>query len=168
MIFHEEFYLNFSVQEAWEFFSDFPSPIKVLPGVLQVRETSPLKYLGAVKTHIGPFGFVFRGDMNITKVDPITREVVLQGAAHDHNLGGHFTATAYTRTVPVGPQRTRVTLEVHVGLGGIMGKVGMWLLKPKAHSIVQHYAELVGQELGQRRMRRALQPSAPRKLATVS
>ena len=157
MIFHEEFYLNCPAQEAWEFFSDFPGPIKVLPGVLQVRETGPHKYLGAVKTHIGPFAFVFQGDMHIVKVDHHAQEVVIKGAACDQTLGGEFTAVAYTRTLAVGPRRTRVTLEVHVGLGGVLGKVGMFLLKPKARSIVQHYAELVSHELGQRRVRRALQ-----------
>ena len=158
MIFEEQFFLNFSVEEAWRFLSDFPGPIMVLPGVQEVRETGPLKYLGAIQTHIGPFNFLFRGDINITRVNHQTREVVLTGSAHDHNLGGHFTATAHTRTQAAGPNRSQVVLQVHVGLGGLLGKIGMWLLRPKAHSIVQHYAELVSQELARQRQTRPATP----------
>jgi carbon monoxide dehydrogenase subunit G len=168
MIFHEEFYLNCPAQEAWEFFSDFPAPIKALPGFLQVRETGPRQYVGAVKSHLGPIGCVFQGEMTIIKVDHRTQEVVVKGAAQDQTLGGHFTATAYTRTLAAGPHRTRVTLEVHVGLGGALGKLGVFLLKPKAHSIVQHYAELVSREVGRRRVRRALQATDPAPLAVAS
>ncbi len=151
MIFEEHFYLNYPVEEAWRFFTDFPGPIMVLPGVTQVDETSPRQYTGAIQVHIGPFNFLFRGDMNIVKIEPKTRQVVLSGSAHDHNLGSHFKAVAYTQTQPVGADRCRVNLEVQVGMGGVMGKLGVWLLKPKAHSIVQHYAELVSRELATRR-----------------
>ncbi len=167
MIFHEEFYLNFPLEEAWEFFSDFPGPIQVIPGATEVRELKPLHYLGAVTTHIGPFSFVFRGNMNITKIDPRTREVVIEGSAHDLSLGGHFKGIAYTRTLAAGPNRSRISLEVHVGLGGLLGKLGGFIMRPKARNIVNHYGDLVNKELGQRRMRRALQPSEPKVVAVA-
>lgn len=153
MIFKEEFYLNFPVEEAWAFFSDFPGPIKVLPGAHEVKETGPLQYLGAILVHIGPFEFTFRGQMHITKVNHQTREVVIKGGACDLTLGGHFEATAFTRTIAAGPNRSCTKLEVHVGLGGLLGKLGIWLIRPKARSIVEHYAELVSQELRSRKLK---------------
>ncbi len=155
MIFHEEFLLNYPVSEAWEFFTDFPGPIQVMPGTTEVRETGPLEYLGAAVVHIGPLQFLFRGEIKIVRIDQASRQVVLRGGASDHHLGGHFKATAYTQTLAVNPNCTRVKLEVHVGLDGLLGKLGMLVLRPKARSIVRHYGIMVGQELGQRRTQRS-------------
>jgi uncharacterized protein len=151
MIFKEEFYLDFPVQEAWEFFTDFPSPINVIPGAFEVKQLKPYSYTGAALVHIGPCEFCFRGNIDIIKVDTPSRQVVLRGGAADSILGGNFAATAYTQTQAVGANRTRVIVEVHVGLGGLLGKFGMFILRPKARNVVQEYAKLVSAELLRRR-----------------
>lgn len=151
MIVREEFILNCPHSEAWNFLSDFPSPIKVMPGVVEVKETKPHHYSGSVKVHIGPCTFIFRGNINVTLINPKTCEVNIAGGAIDNVLGGHFTAQAYTHTLPLGRDRTRVTIEVHVGLGGLLGKLGWFMLRPKARQVVEVYAQAVQREIGRRR-----------------
>ncbi len=151
MIVREEFILNCAHSEAWDFLSNFPDPIKVMPGVIEVKEAKPHQYSGAVKVHIGPFTFMFRGNINVTLVNHQNYQVNIAGGAIDNVLGGHFTAQAYTYTLPHGRDRTRVTIEVHVGLGGVLGRVGWFMLRPKARQVVEVYAQAVQREIVRRR-----------------
>lgn len=161
MLFREEFYLNVPVHEAWNFFTDFPSPILVIPGASEVQEVKPNCYTGVAVVHIGPFAFKFRGNMNVTRIDNARQEVDLEGGAADNLIGGHFKAKAKTRTTAAGANRTRVTIEVEVGLGGMLGKFGLFILRPKARSVVQHYAELVTTEIVRRRKASAVVANQP-------
>jgi carbon monoxide dehydrogenase subunit G len=151
MIVKEEFIIDCPHADAWEFLSNFPSPILVIPGVIKVTETSPLHYLGAVKVHIGPFNFVFTGNMNITLIDHRTCRVDIDGGATDCMTGAHFKATARTQTIPLGEKRSKVTIEVEVGLGGLLGKMGWYILRPKARQVVQAYAKLVHNDIVSRK-----------------
>lgn len=152
MIFQEEFYLDCSHAEAWSFLSDMPSPIEVTPGVLEFVEVAPFEYLGAAKVHIGPFAFTFKGRIKVPLIDNDTYRVNIIGSADDKHLRSHFSAEAYTQTLPAGPNRTRVTLEVHVGMGGIIGRLGTYILTPKAKEVVETYAEAVTKEIERRRL----------------
>lgn len=151
MIIHEEFYLDIPHAEAWKFFSDFPSPLAVMPGKVELTPLGDNKYRGGVRVHIGPFVFTFHGILGITLVDPATYRVNIKGTAYDKALGAHFSALAYTQTLPHGTNGTRVILEVHVGLGGLLGKFGAFVLKPKAHNVVQQYRQAVLKEILRRR-----------------
>jgi carbon monoxide dehydrogenase subunit G len=147
MIIQEEFILECPHAYAWEFLSNFPAPIEVMPGVVEVKEQAPQDYVGAAKVHIGPFTFLFTGNMKITLVDHKACKVNITGGATDGLLGAHFAAKAYTQTFPLGANRSRVTITVDVGLGGMLGKLGWWMLKPKARQVVDTYARAVSQEI---------------------
>lgn len=151
MIFKEEFVLEVPQQEAWKFLSDFPGPIQILPGLTSLKQTTPNAYTGAIQVKIGLITFHFQGDMNIILVDPASYRVNLCGGAHDHQLGGHFKALARTQTLPHGPNCCRVLLEIEVGLGGLMGKLGLFVLRPFARQITHRYAELAQKEILNRR-----------------
>ncbi|MEI7554993.1 SRPBCC domain-containing protein [Candidatus Chlorohelix sp.] len=151
MIVKEEFIIDCPHADAWEFLSNFPSPILVIPGVIKVTETSPLHYLGAVKVHIGPFTFMFTGNMHIILIDHKTCRVDIEGRANDSMTGAYFKANARTQTLPLGENRSKVTLEIEVGLGGLLGKMGWYVLRPKARQVVQTYAKLVHNEIIRRK-----------------
>lgn len=168
MFFREEFFLDVPVQQAWSFFSDFPSPILVIPGASEVKQTRPNCYSGVALVHVGPFTFTFRGNMNISRIDPVRQEVDISGGATDDLLGGHFRAKAYTRTLAAGANRTRVIIEVEAGLGGMLGKLGMFVLRPKARSVVQHYAQLVTREIKRRNRLAAANNTAPQPAPAVA
>jgi len=155
MIFEEEFIINARHQEAWEFFTEFPSPIQVIPGLIFVKEEQPDCFVGAAEVRIGPFNFKFEGQLKVLAIDPRDFRVIIEGGAHDPVLGGHFRATVHTQTLPYGPNHSRITLQVHVGLGGIMGKFGNILLRPRARSIVAQYRLLCDREFSRRRFERA-------------
>jgi carbon monoxide dehydrogenase subunit G len=152
MIFHEEFILDCTHAEAWKFLSNFPSPIMVIPGVVEVTELAPHQYDGAVRVHIGPCTFVFHGHINVTLINHDTKQVNLSGWATDNVLGGHFKGRAYTQTLPLGANRSCVKISVEVDLGGILGKLGSIILRPKARQVVNDYAKLVTREIKRRRM----------------
>ncbi len=138
-----------------------------MPGVVECREIAPGKFIGAAEAHIGPFTCNFRGRINVTLVDHKAYQVNITGGAADNSLGANFTAKAFTRTIPAGLNRTRIILEVHVGFGGVLGKFGTFVLKPKARQVVEDYARAVAQEIARRRVQLALQPG-PVKKAAVS
>ncbi len=161
MIFEEEFIVKATHKEAWEFFTDFPSPIMVLPGLVYVRQTTPNRYLLAAEVRIGPLNFRFEGAVNVTAVDNRGYRVNMEGEAQDPVLGGHFQAKAYTQTLPHGPKHSRVIIQVEAGLGGILGKFGKFLLAPRARSIVETYRQLCDKEIHQRRLARALTVTLP-------
>lgn len=163
MIFREEFVVEAPHSEAWRFFSNFPDPIRVLPGLTELRQTEPYCFVGGAKVGIGPFVFHFKGNMNVILVDPQTYRVNISGGAQDQQLGGQFKAIAYTQTLPHGSDCSRVTLEVEVGLGGLLGKLGLFVLKPASHHIIQRYCQLVNAELKQRRIANSRQPRAASK-----
>ncbi|HEX2912186.1 MAG TPA: SRPBCC domain-containing protein [Chloroflexia bacterium] len=162
MIFNEAFYLNFSAQEAWDFFTDLPQPILTIPGLSQIRQAGPSQFVGLLKAQLGPLAYHFKGHMEIVQIDHHKHEVVIKGRASDNELGGHFEAVAHARTFHAGANRAKIVMEVQLlGLGGLLGKAGNWLLKPKARSVVEQYAQQVSRELGRRRMLRALEEPMP-------
>lgn len=155
MIFNEEFIVKYPYDEAWEFFTDFPGPITVIPGLRYVKEVEPRFYVGEAQVKIGPFDFMFAGEARITQVDQKERRVIIAGGARDELVGAKFEATAYTQTLPHGANQSRVLLEVHVGMEGPLGKLGKFILKPRARAIVDKYRELCEAELERRRVRAA-------------
>lgn len=164
MIFKEEFVLEVPHQEAWRFFSNFPGPIQILPGLTSLKQVAPNSYVGAIQVRIGLLTFNFQGDLSITLIDDATYRVNICGGAHDHQLGGHFKALARTQTLQHGPNRSRVTVEVEVGLGGVMGKLGMFVLRPVAKQITHRYGELAQREI----LRHRPQPAINAALSVAS
>lgn len=151
MIFYEEFIMNYPPDEAWAFFTDFPGPITVIPGLLSLKEVKPLHYTGEAQIKVGPFDFRFEGEARITEIDHKDHRVIIEGGARDEIVGAKFEATAYTQTLAHGLNQSRVLLEVHVGMDGVIGKLGKFILKPRARSIVDKYRDLCEQELERRR-----------------
>lgn len=158
MLFHEEFILKAPHAEAWQFFNDFPAPLLVIPGLISVKEQTRNHYTGVAEVRVGPFNFTFEGEVKIKRVDHVNYQMLLEGGARDHLLGAHFHGLAHAQTVPHGPQHSRVTLEIRVDLGGVIGKLGNLILKPRAHSIIEHYRRLCDDEIKRRRL---AQPSTP-------
>lgn len=161
MIFYEEFTLNVPHTEAWEFFTDFPGPIKIIPGLVSLNEKEPDHYTGTARIKIGPFNCLFEGEVKILSVNHEEQKVVLEGGAKDNVLGAHFEGTAYAHTVPEGANQCKVLLEVPIGLGGTLGKLGKLILKPRARSIVDNYRQLCERELERRRQARAASSNPP-------
>jgi carbon monoxide dehydrogenase subunit G len=156
MIVHEEFYLDIPHGEAWTFFSDIPSPLTALPGLVELKQYAPHRYRGKVKVHIGPFYFTFTGNIDITLVDPAHFKVNIRGFAVDNLLRSSFEAHAYTTTLPHGTDNTQVKLEVHTNLTGILAKFGEIILKPKAKQVVGYYRDAVRKEIFKRRERESV------------
>lgn len=160
MIFHEEFMLKVPHREAWEFFTDFPGPITVIPGLISLREQGPEHYVGIAQIRLGPFNCRFEGEVKIKSIDSENHRVVLEGGARDQLIGAHFDGIAYAQTVAQGANQSRVLLEVQVGLGGTLGVLGKLILKPRARSIVEHYRQLCERELERRRVARSAPSSS--------
>jgi carbon monoxide dehydrogenase subunit G len=108
-----------------------------------------------VVINIGPIKCTFKGNLFVTEINNQTREMKIRGDAQDHYLGSNFVATAYTQTVPAGNNHSKVIMKIHVELGGLIEKLGGWLLKINAHSIAMRYNRLVAQELKRRRKQKA-------------
>jgi carbon monoxide dehydrogenase subunit G len=151
MIVHEEFFLDIPHEEAWRFFSDIPSPLVALPGLVELKQYAPHRYRGGVRVHIGPFTFTFKGNIDITLVDHDNNKVNIRGFAVDNLLRSSFEAYAYTHTLPHENNTTRVKLEVHTNLSGILVKLGELILRPKAKQVIGYYREAVRKEILKRR-----------------
>ena len=148
MIIKEEFYLTVPHEEAWKFLSNFPGPLQFVPGKLEIIElVQNKKYKGLAKARVGPLVFTFSGAMTVILIDHKTYQIHMKAEARDSFLRSGFVAKVYTQTIPFDNNATRVTLNVSVGLNGLLGKLSSYILKPVVRRALSYYETAVSEEI---------------------
>jgi carbon monoxide dehydrogenase subunit G len=120
------------------FLDDFKAASKCVPGLETVEEVEPDVYDGRVKVKIGPLGIGIAGRAHVQRDAEVWR---VKGEGRDRRIGAGVTANVEARLVELSPQQTEMELLADVKFSGRLAELGQPLIKKKADSFVQEFAQ---------------------------
>lgn len=121
------------------FLNDFEKAALCLPGVTEVKEIGGGFYEGKLRVKVGPLGFNLAG-----KAKPESHADgawTVQGEGRDPRVSAGLKATLEARSVELGADATEVQVYADVQFSGALAGLGQPLIKKKADSMVQEFAE---------------------------
>ena len=127
------------IAKVQSFLDDFEKAALCLPGVEAVKPLADGLYEGRVRVKVGPLGFNISG-----KARPERRSDgvwSVQGEGKDARVGAGLRASLEARSVESGPTATDLQVLADVQFSGALAGLGQPLIKKKADSMVQEFAE---------------------------
>ena len=126
-------------QKVRDFLDDFEKAAKCVPGLQTVTEVEPGVFDGTVRVRIGPLGINVSGRAKLEKGDDEAWRV--QGEGRDRRIGAGVTANVEVRLSETDPSNTEMEMLADVQFSGRLAELGQPLIKRKADSFVQEFAE---------------------------
>jgi uncharacterized protein len=126
-------------QKVRDFLDDFNKAAKCVPGLEEVNEVEPGVFDGRVRVRIGPLGMNVAGRAKLDKASEEAWRV--QGEGRDRRIGAGVTANVEARLSEVDPNTTDVLVLADVQFSGRLAELGQPLIKRKADSFVQEFAQ---------------------------
>ena len=127
------------------FLDDFQAASKCVPGLESVKEVEPDTFDGRVKIRIGPLGIGIQGRATVQKDPEVWR---VKGEGRDRRIGAGVTANVEARLHELSPQQTEMDLLADVQFSGRLAELGQPLIKKKADSFVQEFAQNLRKAIG--------------------
>jgi carbon monoxide dehydrogenase subunit G len=128
-----------SKQRVRDFLDDFEKAAKCVPGLQSVSEVEPGVFDGTVRVKIGPLGINVAGRAKLEKgADEAWR---VQGEGRDRRIGAGVTANVEARLNEVDAATTDMSVIADVQFSGRLAELGQPLIKRKADSFVQEFAQ---------------------------
>ncbi|HLF77152.1 MAG TPA: SRPBCC domain-containing protein [Dehalococcoidia bacterium] len=126
-------------QKVRDFLDDFEKAAKCVPGLQTVTEVEPGVFDGTVRVKIGPLGINIGGRAKLEKgADEAWR---VQGEGRDRRIGAGVTANVEAKLNEVDANTTDMSLIADVQFSGRLAELGQPLIKRKADSFVQEFAQ---------------------------
>jgi carbon monoxide dehydrogenase subunit G len=163
----KEFELPGSTAQGWEFLQDIPGVASCMPGAEITDTIDEHNYKGKVKMKIGPATMAFNGDIVISNIDAVKRELNLVGKGQDSkgSSSASMDLTAWIADTETGTSALKGNASVTVtgkaaSLGGrMMMQVADQILNQFGANFVDHIAAMgAGQEAEEAREHIAEQP----------
>jgi len=139
MKFEHRVTVSASKAKVQAFLDDFDRAARCVPGLQEVKEVEPNVYDGSVRVRIGPLGLTVGGRAKLDRSDPEAWRV--QGEGRDRRVGASVIANVEARFVELAADSTELALLADVQFTGRLAELGQPLIKRKADSFVQEFAE---------------------------
>ena len=139
MKFEHKVTVQASRAQVQAFLDDFQKASACVPGLQEVHEVEPDVFEGIVRVRIGPLGLNVGGRARLDRSDPQAWRV--QGEGRDRRVGAGVTANVEARLNDLDPASTEIALLADVQFSGRLAEFGQPLIKRKADSFVQEFAE---------------------------
>ena len=121
------------------FLDDFEKAALCLPGVEAVKALGDGSYEGRVRVKVGPLGFNITGKARPERRADGTWNV--QGEGRDPRVGAGLKANLEARSTQDGAAATDLQVVADVQFSGALAGLGQPLIRKKADSMVQEFAE---------------------------
>ena len=125
--------------DVWAVLSDFPRAAALMPNAGEVKQREDGSYDGTMRIRIGPIGLNLSGTIHVQQDDKLGLWN-MQASAMDRAVGG-VQATIRVELVEVDASCSELNVSADVQLMGRLGQLGQPLIKRKANSTIQEFAE---------------------------
>ena len=136
-------------QEVWDYLSDFPKAAACLPGVESVNQIDGGDYEGTMKIRIGPIGMSLSGTVSL-EMDESEGRWSMKAQARDRRVGAGLSATIEAALSESTPETSELVVSADVQFMGRLGGLGQPLIKRKANSTIEEFAQNLGLAVSQR------------------
>ena len=124
----------------WALLSDFQKAARCLPGVEEVRQADDNSYQGTMRIRIGPIGLNLSGTVELEQ-DEVEGLWRMRAQARDGKTGGGVRAIIEAILTEPKPGSSDLRISADVQFMGRLGELGQPLIKRKANTILQEFAE---------------------------
>ncbi len=124
----------------WPLLADVPRAARLLPGVEQVESLENGTYSGTMRIRLGPMGFSFSGTADVVQNEAEGRWT-MNAQAKDARVGGGVRAIIEASLTEPSAGATDLHVAADVQFMGRLGQMGQPLIKRKANSMIQEFAE---------------------------
>lgn len=128
------------------FFNDFEKAALCLPGVESVRDLGDGMYEGRVRIKVGPLGFNISGKAQPQRT--ADGRWTVRGEGKDMRVAAGVKALLEATSTADGDSTTDVKIDADVQFSGALAGLGQPLIRKKADSMVQEFAENVRKAIG--------------------
>lgn len=124
----------------WSLLADVPRAARLLPGVEQVESLEDGTYRGTMRIRLGPMGFSFSGTAEVVHNEEEGRWT-MNAQAQDRRVGGGVRAIIDASLTEPSAGVTDLHVSADVQFMGRLGQMGQPLIRRKADSIIQEFAD---------------------------
>jgi carbon monoxide dehydrogenase subunit G len=127
-------------QKVRDFLDDFNKAAYCVPGLTDLKDLGNDEYEGTIRVRIGPLGLNVGGHAQVERgsQDGSWR---VKGEGRDRRVGASMTANVEAKLEEVDAQQTTVEVVADVQFAGRLAELGQPLIKRKADSFVQEFAQ---------------------------
>src|SRR4051794_19865420 len=153
MHFSEQIEVPVAASEAWSFVWQIEQVAACLPGCVGVTEIEAgRRYRARIEDQVGPYRMGFDLDVQVEDVAPPHR-IRLVASGTDKMLGVSQQIAMNVEVQELAPIRTGISVEADVEVGGTIARLGQFVIRRKAGSIVRDFVRNVAAELRASRAR---------------
>ena len=127
-------------QKVRDFLDDFNRAAFCVPGLQDLKDLGNDEYEGTIRVRIGPLGLNVGGHAKIERANEDGSWRV-KGEGRDRRVGASMTANVEAHLEELAPAQTQVEVLADVQFAGRLAELGQPLIKRKADSFVQEFAQ---------------------------
>jgi carbon monoxide dehydrogenase subunit G len=129
---------------VWDLIRDPQVLASALPGTQSMRQISEVEYEGRMNVRIGPVAGVFSGRVLVSDEKPPQSATL---AVEGRGTPGFVEGSGHVRLSEQGPNRTLLTYEGDLQVGGKLASVGQRLMDSVSKSIIRQGLESINEML---------------------
>ncbi len=140
MIFEHRLIIEARRDAVWAVLSDFQSAASLMPDVGEVKPSEDGGYEGTMRVRVGPIGLNISGTVYVEQDDEKGRWS-MKADAQDRRVGGGVRAQIDVTLAELSRDSSGLSIKADVQLMGRLGQLGQPLIKRKAETTIQKFAE---------------------------
>jgi len=156
------FPLPASADQAWELLRDVERVATCMPGARITERLDERHYRGSVAVRLGPANMSFRGELEVTTIEPALRTLRLVGRGTDSSGGSGASLDLTARVDPVDDSSCNLVGNSDVSLSGKVATFGGRMAESVAEQVLKQFVANFGAAL------QARQASAATTLAAAA
>ena len=140
MNFEHKIDIDAAREQIWAVLSDFPRAASLIPDVSDVAELDDGSYKGTMRVRIGPIGLNLAGTVEVEQ-DESQGRWNMRATATDRRVGGGVRASIEVVLIEGDGDKSELNVKADLQFMGRLGELGQPLIKRKADSTIESFAE---------------------------
>ena len=132
--------------KLWDLLMDVARVGRCFPGVEQVTPQDNQSYQGTMRVRVGPVSLNMAGTITVLEQDRDRWHASLRLEGADRRIGGAVRGTMDMDLMELSPEETELAITSDVSFMGKLGELGQPVIRRKADSVIQEFAQNLRQE----------------------
>ena len=138
------------MSDAWDYLMDVPSSARCVPGVADAAPDGPGRYRGSLRAKVGPMSITLSGTVTVQEQQPESGRARFLVEANDRRVGGGVKTDMTIQLTPLSPNSTELDIQTDTTFIGRLGELGQPIIRRKAQSTIQQFAQNLTREMAAR------------------
>ena len=135
---------------TWSYLLDIANSARCVPGVDVAAPDGAGRYRGILKARVGPMSLTLQGTVTIQEQAPESGRARFLIEAADRRLGGAVKTDLRMQLTPLSGNETKLSIETDTAFMGRLAELGQPIIRRKAQTVIQQFAQNLRQELAAR------------------